>query len=305
MSLFPLQLALDWTPNVNHIGIFWAQEHQLYAEAGIEFSYVNPANDQYELTPGKRLLLGQVELAMAPFETVISLNNKPHPFDAVAVYALLQEDVSCIVGLQSKGIHRPAQMDGRTYASYKARYEDGIVQAMVRADGGKGNIHILYPNKLGIWNVLLEGGVDTTWIFDNWEGVAADGAGIPLQKFYLAKTGIPYGYSPVIIAKNSWAQDHRSQLTAFLHATRKGYLQAAAYPEVAAELLAKHVTDTDCREIDLLTALKRTIPFVGNEQEAGTMSDTRVSAFLQWLVGQQLESEIILRQHLHDNSFLE
>jgi len=49
-----------------------------------------------------------------------------------------------------------------TYASYQARYEDHIVKQMIRNDGGNGDIQITYPDKLGIWNTLLQGKVDAT-----------------------------------------------------------------------------------------------------------------------------------------------
>jgi phospho-N-acetylmuramoyl-pentapeptide-transferase len=41
------------------------------------------------MTPGKRLELGLADFAMAPFETVISLNNKKNLVDAIAVFAIL------------------------------------------------------------------------------------------------------------------------------------------------------------------------------------------------------------------------
>jgi hypothetical protein len=74
---------------------------------------------------------------------------------------------------------------------------------MIKNEGGKGTINISYPNKLGVWNTLLTNQADAAWVFDNWEGIEAEGKGIALNKFALKGYQILYGYSPVIIAKAS------------------------------------------------------------------------------------------------------
>lgn len=116
-----LRIALDWTPNVNHIGIFIAKELGFYKASGIDVEILSPLTDNYQLTPGKKLELDVVDFAIAPFETVISLNNKKNVVDAVAVYAILQEDISSIATLKSSNLKSPKLLDGKTYASYKAR----------------------------------------------------------------------------------------------------------------------------------------------------------------------------------------
>ncbi len=131
-----LSIALDWTPNTNHIGIFVAQQLGFYKELGLEVAVVHPLADNYQVSPGKKLELDEVDFSIAPFETVISLNNKPNKVHAVAIFALLQEDLSCIVSLESTEIKRMKDLDGKIYASYKARYEDLIVKEMIKADGG-------------------------------------------------------------------------------------------------------------------------------------------------------------------------
>ena len=71
-----IKIALDWTHNINHVGIFAAKELGFYKDSRIEIEIINPLEDNYNLTPGKKLELGLTDFAIAPFETVISLNNK-------------------------------------------------------------------------------------------------------------------------------------------------------------------------------------------------------------------------------------
>jgi len=299
-----LKIALDWTPNINHIGIIVAKHLGMYEEQGILVEILNPIVDNYEVTPGKKLELGLADFAIAPFETVISLNNKKNTVDAIAVFAILQEDISSIVSLKSSNLDSPKLLDGKKYASYKARYEDHIVKEMIKNDRGEGTIEITYPDKLGIWNTLLEGKADATWIFDNWEGVEADTKDIELNKFSMGSFGIPYCYSPVIIAKKSALLTNNEDYSLFIKATKKGYLYAATNKHEAATILSEYLTDYDKKNIDLQKSIDVTAPFFGNDEECGTMKQERVDLFLKWLVEHNLENEKIIKQQLFTNDLL-
>lgn len=299
-----LKLALDWTPNVNHLGFLVAKERKFYQEAGIDLELVDPREDNYTVTPGKKVELDQVDFAIAPFETVISLNNKTNVVPVQAVFAILQKDLSCIATLATSGIERPAQLDGKTYASYKARYEDRIVQRMVMNDGGTGALEWSYPEKLGIWNTLLTGEADATWIFDNWEGVEAERTNVKLRKFSLSDFGIPYGYSPIVLAKTAQISAKKEAYRAFAQATKKGFLYSQKHPEEAAEILGKYVTDYDREHIDLLRTVQVTSAHFGTEEHCGRMESQRVEEFLNWLVENELEGEQILKQSLYTNALL-
>ncbi|HKL16152.1 MAG TPA: ABC transporter substrate-binding protein, partial [Balneolaceae bacterium] len=188
-----LRLALDWTPNTNHTGFFVAREKGFYKDAGIELDIQSPLDDNYSTTPAKKLELGDTDLAIAPTESLISYRTKAKPFAMRAIAALLQEDASAIATLESSGTSRPKELDEKSYASYGARYEDQIVKQMIQNDGGKGVLECHYPDKLGIWNTLVDATYDATWIFTAWEGVEAEKRGIELTTFRLGDYGIPYG----------------------------------------------------------------------------------------------------------------
>ncbi len=299
-----LKIALDWTPNVNHLGFFIAQEKGFYQELGVTVSFLNPHEDDYQTTPGKKLELGLADFALAPFETVISLNNKTNRVEAIAVYALLQSDLSSITTLASSGLNSPRELVGKTYASYKARYEDTIVQKLVSHDGGEGAFTVSYPEKLGIWNTLLEGKADATWIFDNWEGVEAVTRGIALRSFRLAEYGIPYGYSPVLIAKKSQLEANKALYKKCIAATQKGYAFAQTHPEEATAILKNVVSERDRTHIDLAQSLAVTAPHFGKEGQHAYMHPERVHDFLNWLVKHKLEQDVILNQSLFTNELV-
>jgi ABC-type nitrate/sulfonate/bicarbonate transport system substrate-binding protein len=300
-----LRIALDWTPNVNHIGFFVAHELGFYQNLGIDFEFLNPKDDDYSATPGKKLELDMADLAIAPFETVISMNTKANPVPVLAIYAILQEDLSSIVTLKSSNILTPKELDGKTYASYKARYEDHIVFELLKNDGGSGRLQVIYPNKLGIWNTLLQGKADATWIFDHWEGVEARNRGVELNHFHLNNFKIPYGYSPVILAKKNRIDSDFELLSHFIQATKKGFLYAKEHQKESAKILKNYVSLHELEHIPLEESISLTAPYLGDEETAGFMAEARVHAFANWLVQHQLEDARILSKTLFTNALLE
>ncbi len=285
-----VSIALDWTPNTNHTGFFVAQELGFYKEMGLEVRIDTPATDNYAVTPAKKVEVGQVDLALCPLESILSYRTKANPFDAVALATLFQEDLSAIVCLESSGLTSPKRLDAHRYASYKARYEDEIVRQMIKNDGGTGVFSISYPEKLGIWDTLLNRAADATWVFMNWEGIHAENKGVRLNTFRLADYGIPYGYSPVIMGNKKAVENHSNLYADFLEATKKGFLYCVKEPLKAVEMLQPHVSEKE-QDLNLLQSQRFTSPYYGDSSNWGRMEKGRVTKFLDWLFENDLEKK--------------
>ncbi len=292
-----LKLALDWTPNSNHLGFFVAKALKYYEAAGLDVKLLDPSEDNYALTPAKKVEVNKADMALCPLESVISYRSKAQPFDAVALATVLKEDLSAITVLGNGNVKRPRDLDGSSYASYNARYEDEIVRQMIKNDGGKGQIKLAYPDKLGIWDTLLSGQYDATWIFLNWEGVQAEGRGMELRHFRLADFGIPYGYSPVILASQKAVKQDEPSFSAFLQATKRGFLYAKQNPMEAIKILAPLVAEQD-KDIDLSKSLEITIAAYGNDADWGKLDPHRVDHFLDWLKARGLEKSTLSAEEL-------
>lgn len=282
-----LRIALDWTANTNHTGFYVAQQKGFYKNAGLEVEILTPDQDNYAITPAKKVEIGKAEFALCPFESVISYRTKKNPFDAVALGTIFKEDISAIAVLSNSGIRCPRDLDGKLYASYKARYEDEIVRQMIRNDDGEGAIEISYPKKLGIWNSILEKKADATWIFTNWEGIRAKEEGIQLRHFKMADYGIPYGYSPVIMASKRAVIENLNAFKNFLTTTKMGYLYAKENPKEVIAYIKPYVAEQD-KNINLLKSQKYTGQFYGDEQNWGNMEKENVNLFLNWLKSKEL-----------------
>ncbi|MEO0472907.1 MAG: ABC transporter substrate-binding protein [Bacteroidota bacterium] len=298
-----LTLALDWTPNINHIGFFVAREKGFYNDLGIDLHILDPSADQYAATPAKKVEWGQADLALCPTESVISYRTKQTPFDLIGIGTIFQHDLSAIAVLAKGKINRPRDLDGKKYASYQARYEDEIVRQMIQNDGGSGQFEIEYPAKLGIWETILDRQFDATWIFLNWEGVAAENLGVSLRLFNMRDYQVPYSYSPLIAASNQKIQSMPDLYRAFLQATRKGFLFAQDHPTQAITVLQPLLSESD-QGINLTKALALSTPAFGTPDNWGQMALSEVDQFLLWLRKKGLESTPLTSSELVTNAFL-
>lgn len=279
-----LTIALDWTPNTNHAGIYIAQQQGLYAAAGLEVAIISPEADNYATTPARKMLAGQADLAVASSETVLSYRTAAVPVPVTAVAALLQNDTSAIAVLASSGIERPAQLDGQVYASYQARFEDHIVREMVKNDGGRGDLRLEYPPKLDIWEHLLQGKAAATWIFLGWEGAQAKMANVALRTFSMQQYGIPYGYTPVMVSTKELIESKKDVLATFLEITGAGYKYAVADCAQAANVLAQTSLPAFADKQFVQVSLELLQPHFLNEVgQWGVMKKDKWAAFVQWL----------------------
>ena len=249
-----IKLALDWTPNTNHIGFFIAKELGYFNKFDLNVNIIDPRDDNYALTPAKKVELGKADLALCPTESILSYKTKKKKFDMIGIAAIYKEDLSAIAVKKDLKIDSPKKLDNMSYASYNAKYEDKIIQKMIINDGGKGKIKIAYPSKLGIWNTIVSNKYDSTWIFINWEGVQAEEAGIDLNLFKMSDYKIPYSYSPIIAMPKSKFKLQKKEYSNFLKATKKGFLYAKNNQKEAINIFEKFLPEDEA--IDLRKSLK-------------------------------------------------
>ncbi|MGB5943909.1 MAG: ABC transporter substrate-binding protein [Leeuwenhoekiella sp.] len=298
-----IKIALDWTANVNHIGLYIARDLGYYSEKKLEISIHTADEDHYKTTPAKKVELGEVDFALCPMESIISYQTKRNHFGLIAIATIYQNDLSAIACTALSGLKKPKDLDGRSYASYAARYEDKIVQEMIKNDGGSGNLTIKYPQKLGIWETLVTAKYDATWIFTNWEALQAESRKIDLNLFKMSDYGIPYSYSPVIACDTNKLKTKATEYSAFLKASKKGFLYAKNNPKEAAALLAKYIPESD-KTIDLEQSIKISSKSYGSDTEWGTMSASRITEFTDWLKHKNLEQNPPEAEKLFSNSLL-
>ena len=285
-----IKLALDWTPNINHIGFLVAMKRGFYEENDLKVEFLTPEFDDYSITPAKKVELGISDFGLCPTESLISFRTKDNPFIIEGLMTIFQEDVSAIATIKSSNILRPKDLDDMSYASYKARYEDEIVKKMIYNDGGAGRLKIHYPKRLGIWSTLIENKYDSTWIFINWEGVEASNKNIDLKLFKMSNFGIPYSYSPILFSSSDYINNNSNTVKSFIESSKKGYLYCYENRDDAVSILSEYVPKSD-REIDLIECLNISIDHFGPTDDFGKINLEKINIFLKWLEKNNIENK--------------
>jgi ABC-type nitrate/sulfonate/bicarbonate transport system substrate-binding protein len=298
-----VRLALDWAPNANHSGIYAAVKHGWYQEADVDLDI---QHHDFAESPATKLELDKADVALCSLDCLLNYRSRAEPLPVKAIAAVLQDDLASIAVLESSGIERPAQLDGKTHASYRACNKDATIECLVRNDGGKGELNFAYPDQVTIWNTLVKNKADSIWIFMNWQGVQAELAGVALRHFKMADYGIPFGYSPIMIANEDLNTEQSAALKAFLAATAKGYAWAAAHPVEMTDILLEWAAEDDKNKQFLQAAQAATSPhYISTETGSwGHMESEKVEAYLKWRVELGLDPEPFAVDKLVTNDLL-
>ena len=226
----PVTVALDWVPNLNHIGLYVAQARGWYAAAGLKVTLLPYGS----VSPDTLVLAGKADLGISGAESVTAAVAAGQPL--VSVAAIYATNAASFAVLNASDIRRPRDLDGRVYAAFGAPYETPIIQTMIRRDGGKGTFKSPTLNVFGL-DALLTRRADFMWVFGAVEGVQARRAGHPLRTFSMKDYGVPDYYTPVFTADRRTLAARRAKLRAFMAATARGYDYARTHPAEAARLM--------------------------------------------------------------------
>jgi NitT/TauT family transport system substrate-binding protein len=312
-----LTVALDWTPNVIHAGLYLAHINGYYQKAGLEVEFISTDVDNYTRKPIERLADKEVDFALGPSEHLITYRELKEPqVPVIAVATIMQKETSAFVTLASSGIDRPAQLDGKTYAGYKTVLETNLITEMIRNDGGKGNINLITPPRLSVFEGFLQGQADTCWVFMPWEGVIAEHRGMDLHAFYLNEYGVPYGYSPIIMTHEGALAHKEEDFRKFMQATAQGYREAAHNPEAAAEVLTQNIDHSNFEDaVFIRKAMQAIAPsLLGSDGQWGKMQHQKWESYTHWLIdhnmlrlpeGRLLKKDEVNVRNFYTNQLLE
>lgn len=225
-----VKVALDWTPNTNHVGLFVAQEEGYFKDAGLNVKIL-----PYTDTSAGALVDNQV--ADFGINGVGFYSQRAAGADEVAVYAVVQKETGRLVTLADRtDIKSPKDLDGKIYGGFGSQWESALLTTMIKADGGEGDFQAVTLGT-SAYQALANKNVDFTLEILTWEGVEAALSGVELKDFKYADYGIPEQYTTLIVSSDAYLKAHADTTKAFLAAVKKGYAFAADHPDKASEIL--------------------------------------------------------------------
>ncbi|TCT44576.1 ABC-type nitrate/sulfonate/bicarbonate transport system substrate-binding protein [Martelella mediterranea] len=223
-------VALDWTPNTNHIGLYVAKAEGFYDKAGLDVDIL-PYSDT---SSGTLVSNGIAGFGIAGPIAVIT--QRTAGADIKAVYAIVQHETGRLVfNADREDIQSPKDLDGKVFAGFGGIWNK-IVRDMIINDGGDGDFETVTLGT-SAYEALANGQVDFTLDIATWEGVNAALEGQEQRSFTYSDYGVPGQQTTMIISSDAYLNDNPETARSFLAATLEGYRWAAENPDKAADIL--------------------------------------------------------------------
>jgi ABC-type nitrate/sulfonate/bicarbonate transport system substrate-binding protein len=231
-SVANVSLALDWTPNTNHTGIYVALQKGWYRDQGINLTLL-----PYSASVAPEQLVGtaKADFGISFAEGVTSSRAAGVPL--VSVAAIIQHNTSALVTLKSSGLDSVASLAGKRYAGFGAPYEQPLIAQVLKCGHASSTDFQNVTTQLDSIEALKSKQFDFAWIYLGWEGIQAQREGLQLNVFPITSYCIPDYYTPVIVSSAAFLQAHPDVAKRFLAATAKGYEYAIAHAKSAANVL--------------------------------------------------------------------
>lgn len=231
-----ITLALDWTPNTNHTGIYVAKQNGWYADENIDLEII-----PYSTTPSDVLVsAGKADVGIGFTEGVVSSAGGDSP--VVSIATIIAHNTSSIAVRDSDNINSLAELDGKIYGGYGAPYEEPVMKQAIKNDGGEGRFKQVVVDTSPL-DALESKKVDFVWIYDGWEGIEAKRRGFEIKQFPVTEHGIPDYSTPNIITSSQTILEKSDLLERFMKATSRGYEFARSNPDEAAKILIEATPD--------------------------------------------------------------
>lgn len=224
-------VALDWTPDTNHTGVFAAQQLGYYSKRGIDLKII-----PYGSTAPETLInRGTADFGFSyqPGTAYAQAAGE----DVVGVFAPYQNGLYVVAyAADNKTISTPKNFDGLTYAGFGTPDEKPELDYIIKKAGGTGTFKDVTLNT-DAYDAVYNGEAEFTIAQISWECIQAKLIGKPLKWFEPTAYGFPDYYSTLISSSKKFLTSNSTLAKNFLAATAEGYAYAAKNPHAGGALL--------------------------------------------------------------------
>ena len=230
-----VKIALDYTANVNYLGIYVALSKGYFAAERI-----NPVILPYANASAEQLIqAGQTDLGISYPPDVIINNSKGLKYRAVG--ALVTDNTTALAVLASSKYTRPAQLNGKLYGGFGIASDPPLVTAILRADGVRKPVFRQVISYANVITALAAHRIDYTAVFGGIDDVTAALQGIKLRTFpYNRYLGAAGNYpNAVYVASDRDIASRGPILARALKALAEGYAYATRHPAAAEQILIR------------------------------------------------------------------
>ena len=222
----PLTLALDFTPNAGHSGIYGAIAAREDRARGLALRLRAPTASTDSL---KLLASGRADLSVADVHDLGLARQRGE--DLVGVGAVVQRPLAAVIARPP--VRRPSDLEGRRVGVVGLPSDDAVLRAVLEADGAR--FDRVRRTTIGFSAVpaLVSGRVAAATAFWNAEGVALRQRGVTTREFRIGDFAAPRYPELVLVARRRALRRDPPRLRAAVEAIEAGTQRALADPRPA------------------------------------------------------------------------
>jgi len=271
-------LTLDWTPNPDHVGFYYAREAGLFSRAGLDVAIRAPSDPT---APLKLVALGKSDLAVSYEQELFFAAARKLP--VVAVAAVVPQPLNSIMAIEPR-IHSLSDLEGKTIGITGVPSDYAAVDtALASAALTRKDVKVVSVG-YNLLPALLSHKVDAVLgVYRNVEGIQLQQRGLKPTIIPLDRAGVPFYDELVLVASSARLRDdaaYRSSVNRFVHAFLAGTAQARRNPARALAILEK-VTASGPRF--LARATPATLALLSGPDGIGCMRTSQWQRFGNWM----------------------
>jgi putative hydroxymethylpyrimidine transport system substrate-binding protein len=283
-------LTLDWTPNPDHVGFYYARDTGLFRKQGLDVSIRAPSDPA---APLKLVASGRSDLAVSYEQEVFFAGAKKLP--VVAVASVIGQPLNSFMSIDPD-VHSLADLKGRSIgvtgvpADYAALESAGLRDDVKVVNVG----YSLLP-------ALLSHKVDAVLgVYRNVEGIELEQRGYTPTVISLERAGVPTYDELVLVANSnrlSSSKTYAEMVGRFVGAFLEGSAGAKEHPERSLEILSKV---TAAKHSFLAAATPATLAVLGD----GCVREAAWQEFGTWMYARDLLKTPVPAQNVMTTRFL-
>ncbi len=278
-GLQSLRIALDWTPNVDFLGIYVAINNGYFTKEGIK-----PVIIPYSGTPGETLIeAGKTDLAFTYPPSIPAYRASGLKYRAVA--GLAQKNTIELAVLQSSPYTSPAQLSGKLYGGFGVPSDEPIIDAIFKKLGVEHPVFRQVVLNGSAYQALEAKRVAYTTMFGGVDDVTAELGGaklrlFPIRNYLGAAASFP---DDSLVASDKEIATNALVLRRGLAALAQGYIFSARHPAQAEQILIKdnHSFLATSQNVVMATGNATAPTFLTPSGQWGTLSNASFSGITE------------------------